>query len=125
MPPVYPNYTRNPFKDVTAGSYYFNAVMWALENGITTGTGDGTTFSPDMTCTRSQVVTFLHRSAGTPKPASSANPFRDVASNAYYYNAVLWAVENGITTGTGNGSFSPLMVCSRGQIVTFLHRYAG
>ena len=117
-----PNFTHNPFKDVTVGSYYFNAVMWALEQGITTGTGDGTTFSPDMTCTRSQVVTFLHRSAGTPKPASSYNPFRDVSSSAYYYNAVLWAVEKGITTGTGNGTFTPEMVCSRGQIVTFLYR---
>ncbi|MBE6932816.1 MAG: hypothetical protein E7464_05515 [Ruminococcaceae bacterium] len=118
-----PTSSYNPFRDVKAGAYYYDAVLWAVEKGITTGTGNGTTFSPDMSCTRSQVVTFLHRSAGTPAPTSSRNPFRDVASNAYYYNAVLWAVEKGITTGTGDGTtFTPEMVCSRGQIVTFLYR---
>ena len=110
------------FVDVPAGEYYYNAVLWAVEKGITSGTGDGTTFSPNATCTRAQAVTFLWRAAGSPAPKSSNMPFTDVAAGSYYYNAVLWAVENGITTGTGDTTFSPDATCSRGQIVTFLWR---
>ena len=119
-----PKSSVNPFSDVSKDVYYYNAVLWAVENGITTGTG-GNTFSPDMKCTRSQVVTFLWRTAGSPSPNTTTNPFEDFGVNEYYYNAVLWAVSKGITTGTGTGTFSPLMECSRGQIVTFLKRYAG
>ena len=115
----------NPFTDVADSAYYYEPVIWAVDNGITTGTGNGTTFSPDMICTRAQVVTFLWRSAGSPMPSSSNNPFTDVADSAYYYNAVLWAVEKGITTGTGGTSFSPDMKCTRSQVVTFLWRSAG
>ena len=111
----------SPFTDVHEGNYYFKAVSWAVENGITNGTS-GTTFSPDQGCTRGQVVTFLHRFAGTPVPGSSANPFRDVRNGAFYYDAVLWAVEKGVTRGTGAASFSPDATCTRGQIVTFLYR---
>ena len=110
------------FVDVPAGEYYYDAVLWAVEKGITSGTGDGTTFSPNATCTRAQAVTFLWRAAGSPAPKSSNMPFTDVAAGSYYYNAVLWAVENGITTGTGDTTFSPDATCSRGQIVTFLWR---
>ena len=110
------------FVDVPASEYYYNAVLWAVEKGITSGTGDGTTFSPNATCTRAQAVTFLWRAAGSPAPKSSNMPFTDVAAGSYYYNAVLWAVENGITTGTGDTTFSPDATCSRGQIVTFLWR---
>ncbi len=117
-----PSTTNNPFVDVAKGQYYYNAVLWAVENGITTGTST-TEFSPDEPCTRAQVVTFLHRAAGTPTPSSSANPFGDVAKGQYYYNAVLWAVEMGITTGTSATKFSPDETCIRGQIVTFLYRF--
>ncbi len=112
------------FSDVDSGAYYFDAVSWAVKNGITTGTG-ATTFSPNDGCTRGQVVTFLWRAAGEPKPASDANPFRDVKEKDYFYDAVLWAVENGITLGTSNDTFSPSAVCTRGQIVTFLWRSSG
>ncbi|MGN1307641.1 MAG: S-layer homology domain-containing protein [Faecousia sp.] len=112
-----------PFTDVAADTYYYDAVLWAVENGITKGTGD-TTFSPDDTCTRAQVVTFLWRSRKSPA-ADSANPFTDVAADTYYYDAVLWAVENGITQGTGDTTFSPNDTCTRAQIVTFLYRCLG
>ena len=112
-----------PFTDVPADAYYYDAVAWAVENGITTGTGDGTTFSPNAPCTRGQIVTFLWRAAGCPEPKSSVNPFTDVEEGAYYSKAVLWAVENGITTGTGDGTtFSPDAPCTRDQTVTFLWR---
>lgn len=115
----------NPFTDVKEGEYYYEAVLWAAENGITEGTSD-TTFSPNAPCTRAQIVTFLWRAAGSPAPKSSSNPFVDVSADAYYYSAVLWAVENGITNGTGDGStFSPDAVCSRSEAVTFLHRAKG
>ena len=91
-----------------------------MAQGITTGTG-ATTFSPDAVCTRSQVVTFLHRYEGTPA-AGGSNSFTDLAPGAYYTDAVQWAVANGITTGTGAAAFSPDMNCTRGQIVTFLYR---
>ena len=116
-----PQSTANPFTDVREKDYYYKAVLWAVENQITTGTGKGK-FSPDATCTRGQVATFLWRAQGEPVPTSQNNPFSDVGIKAYYYNAVLWAVENGITTGTGKGKFSPDNTCTRGQIVTFLYR---
>ncbi|MGM9619043.1 MAG: S-layer homology domain-containing protein [Oscillospiraceae bacterium] len=117
------NSMLNFFVDVFPGDYYYDAVLWAAKNGITGGTGDGLTFSPNAPCTRAQVVTFLWRAAGCPEPESSANPFTDVKAGSYCYKAVLWAVENGITIGTGDGTtFSPNATCSRGQIVTFLWR---
>ena len=111
----------NPFADVSANSYYYDAVQWAVKNGITGGTS-ATTFSPDAPCTRAQAVTFLWRAAGSPAPSSTEMPFADVPTDAYYYNAVLWAVENGITGGTSTTTFSPDAPCSRGQIVAFLWR---
>lgn len=112
------------FTDVPDGAYYADAVRWAVENGITTGTGENT-FSPDAPCTRAQMVTFLWRANGSPEPKDSGNWFSDVSAGAYYYKAVLWAVENGITTGTGATTFSPDATVTRGQTVTFLHRAAG
>ena len=109
------------FVDVATGSYYEDAVDWAVENGITKGTDD-THFSPDGICTRAQAVTFLWRTAGSPASKTSAMPFTDVPVGSYYYDAVLWAVENGITKGTSDTTFSPNMTCSRAQIVTFLWR---
>ncbi len=109
------------FTDVADKAYYRDAVEWAVENGITKGT-TATTFSPNATCTRAQAVTFLWRTAGSPKPETRAMPFTDVPVGSYYYYAVLWAVENGITKGTSDTTFSPNMTCSRAQIVTFLWR---
>ena len=109
------------FVDVPEGSYYEEAVDWAVENGITKGTDD-THFSPDGICTRAQAVTFLWRTAGSPKPEIRAMPFTDVPVGSYYYDAVLWAVENGITKGTSDTTFSPNMTCTRAQIVAFLWR---
>ena len=109
------------FVDVATGSYYEDAVDWAVENGITKGTDD-THFSPDGICTRAQAVTFLWRTVGSPKPETRAMPFTDVPVGSYYYDAVLWAVENGITKGTSDTTFSPNMTCSRAQIVAFLWR---
>ena len=112
----------NPFVDVPADAYYYDAVLWAVENGVTEGTNaDGTLFSPNDPCTRAQVVTFLWRAAGSPEP-ESLRSLSDVPADAYYAKAVAWALENGITTGTGDGLFSPDAVCSRAQIVTFLWR---
>ena len=109
------------FVDVATGSYYEDAVDWAVENGITKGTDD-THFSPDGICTRAQAVTFLWRAAGSPAAKSAVIPFADVKAGSYYYDAVLWAVENGITKGTSETMFSPDATCSRAQIVTFLWR---
>ena len=109
------------FVDVATGSYYEDAVDWAVENGITKGTDD-THFSPDGICTRAQAVTFLWRAAGSPKPETHTMPFTDVPVGSYYYDAVLWAVENGITKGTSDTTFSPNMTCTRAQIVAFLWR---
>lgn len=118
-----PTTTANPFTDIVEGSYYYKAVLWAVENEITSGTGNGTTFSPDMECTRAQVATFLWRTAGKPAAESSTHPFRDITAGSYYYDAVLWAVEAGVTNGTGDGStFSSDKSCTRGEIVTFLYR---
>ena len=109
------------FVDVATGSYYEDAVDWAVENGITKGTDD-THFSPDGICTRAQAVTFLWRTAGSLEPETRTMPFTDVPAGSYYYDAVLWAVENGITKGTSDATFSPNMTCSRAQIVAFLWR---
>ena len=109
------------FVDVATGSYYEDAVDWAVENGITQGTDD-THFVPDGICTRAQAVAFLWRAAGSPKPETCTMPFADVPAGSYYYDAVLWAVENGIAKGTSDTTFSPNMTCSRAQIVTFLWR---
>ena len=115
-----PTSTRNPFSDVKPSDYYYNAVLWAVEKGITNGTSP-TTFSPNSPCTRGQVVTFLWRYAGMPK-TSGSNPFSDVKTGEYYYDAVLWASGKNVTNGTSPTTFSPNNTCTRGQIVTFLYR---
>ena len=111
------------FTDVSAGAWYAQAVRWAVKAGITTGTGPNS-FSPNQPCTRAQIATFLWRSKGSPAPVGVENPFTDLRENSYYYNAVLWAVKAGITTGTSNTSFSPNQICSRAQAVTLLYRAA-
>ena len=116
-----PKSAVNPFDDVPAGSYYEKAVLWALENGITRGTA-ARRFSPDSPCTRAQIVTFLHRTANSPAPKDTQT-FSDVVPGSYYEAPVRWAVENGITSGTGGGKFSPESVCTRAQMVTFLQRF--
>ena len=116
-----PTSTKNPFTDVKTSDYYYKAVIWAVEKGITTGVS-ATKFGPNEACTRGQVATFLWRAQGKPAPTGSNNPFRDVSSSDYYYEAVIWAVENNVTQGTGAGKFSPNDSCTRGQIVTFLYR---
>ena len=115
--------TVSSFADVPADSYYAKAVAWAVENGITTGTGDGM-FSPDATCTRAQAMAFIWRSQKS-AAADGVNPFTDVAADAYYAGAVQWAVENGVTNGTSDTTFSPNTNCTRAQIVTFLFRCLG
>ena len=116
------SFTRvNEFIDVPSGSYFYEAVMWAVENGVTTGVS-ASRFDPDGICTRAQAVTFLWRAAGSPKPETRTMPFTDVPVGSYYYDAVLWAVETGITKGTSETMFSPDATCSRAQIVTFLWR---
>lgn len=116
--------TGNPFRDVSAGAYYYDAVLWAARQGITTGTGPAQ-FSPDAVCTRAQMVTFLWRAAGSPQPVVMGNTFTDVAPGSYYFQAVRWAAENGITSGTSEHTFSPDNTVTRAQVVTFLWRLAG
>lgn len=116
--------TAISFRDVKQGDYFYDAVQWAVEKGITAGTS-ANTFSPNASCTRAQMVTFLWRAAGSPASKSTTNPFKDISSSDYYYDAVLWAVENGITTGTGADAFAPNTTVTRGQTVTFLYRAAG
>ena len=118
-----PESTENPFVDVKSNQYYTDAVLWAVEKGITKGV-DGTHFKPSNTCTRAEAATFLWRACGQPDPISHANPFIDVRSGQYYTTAVLWAVEKGITNGTGGNTFSPNKTCSRAEIITFLYRLA-
>ena len=115
---------KNPFIDVPTGSYYEDAVVWAVEKGITSGTS-AVTFDPNGNCTRAQAVTFLWRAAGSPAPKTKVMPFTDVPSGSYYYDAVLWAMEQGITKGTSDTAFSPNASCTRAQIVTFLWRANG
>ena len=113
----------SPFSDVSTTAYYYEAVKWAQEKGITGGIGNGL-FGPNQPCTRAQIVTFLWRAAGSPEPKAMSS-FADVSTDAYYAKAVAWAVENGITTGTGDGKFSPDATCTRAQSVTFLFRAIG
>lgn len=115
------NAMLNYFVDVKANDYFYDAVLWAAQNGITSGT-DAVHFTPDGVCSRAQAVTFLWRAAGSPAPKSVSMPFTDVPKGSYYEMAVLWAVENGITKGTSDTTFSPDATCSRAQIVTFLWR---
>ena len=111
---------RNPFVDVREGAYYYKAVLWAYKNGVTAGV-DGSHFAPNTECSRAQIVTFLWRTVGKPVPGSQA-AFTDVVPGVYYYDAVAWAYENGITSGMGGGIFGVDIVCNRAQVVTFLYR---
>ena len=113
-----------PFLDVKDTDYFANAVTWAYNNNVTTGTSE-TTFGSFDNCTRGQVVTFLWRAAGNPEPTSANNPFADVNSSDYFYKPILWAVEKGITAGTSADTFSPNATCSSAHIITFLYRAAG
>jgi|GEM_PF-5423463 len=122
--PSTPPAEKKTFEDVEKGSWYAEAVNWAVENGITTGKTE-TLFAPDEPCTRAQAVTFLWRAAGEPKPTAAENPFTDVEAGSYYCEAVLWAVEKGITNGVSATEFAPDAKCTRAQIVTFLWRAAG
>ena len=113
----------SPFGDVSADAYYYEAVKWAVENGITTGTGKGG-FAPDAACTRGQIVTFLWRAAGSPEPKGLSR-LSDVPGDSWYAKAAAWAVENGITSGTGKGRFSPDAPCTRAQSMALLFRASG
>ena len=121
--PSKPETLENPFVDVKKDDYYYDAVIWAVGKGIAKGVTD-TTFQPNASCTRAEMVTFLYRAAGSPEPTNKVNPFTDVAEDSYYYKAVLWAVEKGIAKGTSETTFSPNDTCTRGQAVAFLYRYA-
>ena len=112
--------TLSSFADIPADSYYAKAVAWAVENGVAKGVSD-TLFAPDTTCTRAQIVTFLWRAQQSPS-AGSANPFADISADAYYADAVLWAVENGVAKGMSSTAFAPDANCTRAQIVTFIYR---
>ena len=116
-----PESTENPFADVAEGDFFYKPVLWAVENGITKGV-DGTHFDPNGECSRSQFVTFLWRAMGKPAPETAENPFVDVTEGAFYYDAVLWAVENGVTKGVDADTFGIEGVCNRAQVVTFLYR---
>ena len=118
------NSMLNFFYDVPNGAYFYEAVKWAVENGITTGVGNDL-FAPEQPCTRAQIVTFLWRAAGSPEPKGTAAGMTDVVSGSYYEKAVAWAIENGITTGTTTSTFSPNATCTRAQSVTFLYRALG
>ena len=116
-----PETTENPFEDVLDGTWYTDAVLWAVENVITNGLTE-TTFGPNAVCNRAQVVTFLHRACGSPAPELEENPFADVENGSWYEAPVLWALENGVTTGASDVSFNPNGQCLRAQVVTFLYR---
>lgn len=116
-----PSSNNNPFIDIKADAYYYKAVLWAVENGITSGMSE-TTFAPESTCTRAQAATFIWRTNGKPIAANQEHPFTDIFTGDYYYDAVLWAVENGITNGFSATEFAPNNNCTRAQIVTFLYR---
>ena len=115
------NSMLNFFYDVPNNAYFYEAVKWAVKNGITTGVGNDL-FAPEQPCTRAQIVTFLWRAAGSPEPKGAASGMTDVVSGSYYEKAVAWAIENGITTGTTTSTFSPDATCTRAQAVTFLAR---
>ena len=115
---------KDPYGDVSKDSYYYDAVKWAAETGVTTGVGDGL-FAPEWVCTRGQIVTFLWRASGSPAPKATELPFTDVAADTYYAQAVLWAVENGITNGTSETTFGPDQTCTRAHAVAFLYRMSG
>ena len=116
--------TENPFTDVKPNKYYYKAVLWAVENGITSGVGDGK-FGVGESCTRAQAMTFLWNSYGCPEPESTSCPFTDVKPGKYYYKAVLWALENGVTSGMSDTAFGTNSTCTRGQIITFLYKVYG
>ncbi|MBQ9661822.1 MAG: leucine-rich repeat protein [Oscillospiraceae bacterium] len=116
-----PSPASNPFTDVKDSDYFYKPVLWAKEKGVTSGTS-ATTFSPGKACTRGQIMTFLWIALGRPEPASQSNPFTDVSTGDYYYKPVLWAVENGITSGTSATTFSPGKACTRAQAMTFLYK---
>ena len=109
------------FQDVQESDYYYHAVLWAVDYGITQGTSE-TTFSPAQPCTRAQIVTFLWRACGSPAVSNAENPFQDVKAGSYYYRAVLWAIQTGITTGSSADMFYPNQTCTRAEAVTFLYR---
>ena len=115
---------NNPFRDVKPSDYFYKAVLWAVENGITAGTS-ADTFSPKMAVTRAQVVTFIWHNEGDQTASRTENPFEDVRDSDYFHDAVLWAVENGITAGTSATTFSPSAICTRAQCMTFLYRKFG
>jgi hypothetical protein len=112
---------ENPFTDVQYGSFFYEPVMWAVENGITSGTS-ATTFGPGNRCMRAHVVTFLWKAAGSPEPARKDNPFVDVKPADFFYKPVLWALENGITSGVAATHFGPASYCNRAQVITFLYQ---
>ena len=114
----------NPFTDVAEDAFYAEAVRWAFENEITTGTSENS-FDPDKTITRAEAVTFLWRAAGEPEPAATVSPFADVTENDFFFKAVMWAVENGITTGMDQNHFGPYVTANRAQVITFLWRANG
>ena len=116
-----PTLTENPFVDVQESDFFYEAVLWALERGITTGVND-THFAPTMECNRAQIVTFLYRAVDEPSVDGIENPFTDVTEEDFFCDAVLWAVENGFTTGTTDSTFAPYVTCNRAQVVTFLYR---
>ena len=114
------DWSNNPFVDVKKSKYYYKPVLWAYQNGITNGV-DATHFQPNGSCTRAQVVTFLWALSGKPNPKAGSNPFQDVKKSNWYYKAVLWAYQNGITSGVDATHFGPNQTCTRGQVVTFLY----
>lgn len=122
--PTVPEVPVNPFYDVAESDYYYDAVLWAIENNVTSGY-TANTFAPSLDCTRAQIITFLWRAVGSPEPVGAGNAFSDVELGSYYEKAVQWAVENGITNGTGNNSFGTDAAVTRAQVVTFLWRAAG
>ena len=119
-----PQVSSKSFSDVLPGAYYYEPVMWAVARGITNGTSE-TTFNPNASCTRAQLLTMLWRAAGCPEPKSSSTKYTDIEKGTFYYNAVLWAVENGIATGESATSFNPVEVIDRAEFVTYLYRFAG
>ena len=114
----------NPFTDVKEGDFFYDPVVWAVENGITNGVSE-MLFGSDQSCLRAHVVTFLHRAVGNPEPASANNPFTDVKPSDFFYKPVLWAVEKGITNGISATQFGSANVCNRASVVTFLWRAMG